>query len=327
MSRDGLSFVSNTLNGGRNIASTLTLGPDQVWRQLPLPVAEAPQETMTTCSSGISSGSRISADGKTVTGIAYVDTNGPATGQTCKARPFVWTAEGGSTLLPVRVSVKNSRTNGVSNDRSTIVGWHDTFGQRQAVRWIDGEFAKFSTPNFPVGEGMYVTPDGRMITGGNAGTIQNPWKWTREGGLVQMGRVAPYFSAYALSASDDGKVIGGLGGSRSQFAGDAGGQRAFLWTQELGSVDFEEFLQAQGTFFEGWVLYSNVSMSANGTIQAGSGAGLRGGAGWMIDMTNVNICHAPPGNLRNTQSISVPFVNSMADHLKHGDTIGYCAGS
>src|SRR5215218_6369914 len=288
MSSDGLSFVSNTLApNGKNIASVLTLGSN--WQQLPLPLA----------------------------------------GQTCNARPFVWTAEGGSRLLPVPATITGGvRPNGISNDLSTIAGWHDSFGPRQAVRWIDGQFAEFSTPTVPVGEAQYVTPDGRMIIGGNAGSpVQTPWKWTREGGLVQLARVAPYSAAHALSASDDGKVIGGLGGNMSPFAGDAGGQRAFLWTKELGSVDFEKFVQAQGTFFEGWVLFSSVSMSADGTIQVGTGAGPRGAAGWMIDMTNVNVCHAPPGYPKNTQTINVPFVDSMADHLKHGDTIGFCAGS
>jgi hypothetical protein len=322
MSRDGQSFVSSTVApNGKNIASVLTLGSN--WRQLPLPAAEAPAVLLETCDD-LSSGSRISADGKTVGGLAYVDTNGSLPGERCKARPFVWSAESGSKFLPAPLSMKNVRINGISNDLSTIAGFHDTFGFRMAVRWIDGRFEEFSTPEVPVGEAMYVTPDGRMITGGNAGLVQNPWTWTRDGGLVQMARVAPYFSAYSLAASDDGKVVAGLGGSRSQFAGDASGQRAFLWTKELGSVDFENFLQAQGTYFEGWILYSNISMSADGTIQVGSGAGPRGGAGWIVDMTKVNVCHAPPGNPGNTQTINVPFVGNMADHLKHGDTIGVC---
>src|SRR5215218_5901725 len=106
MSSDGLSFVSNTLApNGKNIASVLTLG--SAWQQLPLPVAETPAITMETCTN-LSSGSRISADGKAVGGLAYVDTNGPLPGQTCKARPFVWTAEGGSRLLPVPTNVTGS---------------------------------------------------------------------------------------------------------------------------------------------------------------------------------------------------------------------------
>jgi len=174
---------------------------------------------------------------------------------------------------------------------------------------------------------MYVTPDGSTFTGGNAGPQLKPWIWTPEGGLQLLDRIAPNFSAYALSASDDGKVVGGLGGSLSQSAGDASGNRAFLWTPDLGTVDFENFLQAQGTFFEGWVLWSTSSMSADGTIQVGSGAGPRGAAGWMINMEKVNLCHAAPGRPSNTRTINVPFVDAMADHLHHGDTIGVCTES
>ena len=215
----------------------------------------------------------------------------------------------------------------MSNDLSVIAGWHDTFGPRLGIRWENGVMKEFSTPELTVGEAIYVTPDGSMITGGNAGPQQRPWIWTRDGGLQLLGKTGPNFAAYALSASDDGQVVGGLGGSTALFPGDASGNRAFLWTPQLGTVDFENFLQAQGTFFEGWVLWSTSSISADGTIQIGSGAGPRGGAGWMIKMEKVNICHAPPGNPKNTHTINVPFRGDMDDHLKHGDTIGVCRDS
>jgi hypothetical protein len=47
----------------------------------------------------------------------------------------------------------------------------------------------------------------------------------------------------------------------------------------------------------------------------------------MVDMTKVNICHAPPGNPKNAHTINVPFVGTLAEHLKHGDTIGVCRDS
>jgi len=326
MSRDALTFASDTLApNGLRVASILNLG--STWQQLPLPVAEAPAVVMGTGCNSVSSASRISADGKAVSGLVYVDTNGSLPGQTCKVRPFVWTAAGGSRLLPVPANFRSSRPNGMSDDLSTIVGWQDTLGPRLGVRWVNGQFEEFSTPALMVGEAVYVTPDGSTITGANAGPKQNPWIWTRDGGLQQLGRTGPNFTAVALSASDDGKVVGGLGGSVSQFPGDSSGNRAFLWTPELGTVDFEKFLQAQGTFFEGWILWSTVSMSADGTTHVGSGAGPRGGAGWMIKMDKVNICHAPPGNPGNAHTINVPFVGTMAEHLKHGDTIGVCTDS
>jgi uncharacterized membrane protein len=329
MSRDGLAFATNTLtSNGKPAASILHLG--SAWQQLPLPVAEPPVVVMDTCSN-LSSAARISANGQAVTGHVFVDANGPAPGQTCRVRPFVWSPQTGSTILPVPASLpieRSARATGVSDDLSMVIGWHDGFGARSGVRWENGQLIQFGTTQFPVQEASYVTPDGNTIVGANAGaTVQKAWVWTREGGLRTLDRVAPNFSAVALSASDNGKIIGGLGGSFSQFPGDASGNRAFMWTEELGSVDFENFLKSQGTFFEGWILFSTSSISADGTEFVGSGFGPRGGAGWLIRMDKVNVCHAPPGNPANARTISVPFVNTMNEHLKHGDTVGVCSDS
>jgi hypothetical protein len=329
MSRDGSVFVSDTTapNGLRNASIVNLNSASPAWLQLPFPVVEAPSVLMTSDCAAASSASRVSADGKSVSAIVYVDTNGSLPGEACRVRPFVWNAGTGSKLLQVPASVRNSRPNSMSDDLSLVAGFHDTFGPRLGLRWENGTMYEMSTPSLSVGEASYVTPDGKFMTGNNAGPKQNPWIWTREGGLQMLGRTGPNFTASALSASDNGKVVAGLGGSVAHFPGDASGNRAFLWTPELGTVDFENFLMAQGTFFEGWRLWSSTSMSADGAIHVGSGAGPRGAAGWMINMTKVNICHAPPGNPKNTQTINIPFVDAMADHLKHGDTIGFCAGS
>lgn len=205
-----------------------------------------------------------------------------------------------------------------------IAGWQDTLGTRLAVRWVNGQFEELSAPQLLVGEAAYVTPDGKTIVGGNAGPTLNPWIWTEAGGLKLLDRTAPRFTAIALSASDNGKVVGGLGGSTNLFPGDPSGNRAFMWTPELGTVDFENFLMAQGTFFEGWILWSTASISADGTTHVGTGVSQRGAAGWKIELDKVNVCHAPPGSLKNAKTINVPFLGAMGEHLKHGDTVGVC---
>jgi hypothetical protein len=330
MSRDGMAFASNRPGpDGRATAAYADLtAPTPVWQLLPFAPVPLPWTAATTCSSA-SSALRISPNGKSVGTLTYVDTNGPLAGQNCRTRASIWTAGTGTQLLsfPTVHNATNVRVTGMTDDLSTIVGSEDSQGLRRAVRWVNGTYQEFSTPSFTVGEAQYVTPDGKTIVGGSAGNTQTAWVWTQEGGVVQLARVAPNFAAFANAASDNGKVIAGIGGSYSQFPGDASGNRAFLWTPELGSVDFENFLQAQGTFFEGWILWSTSSMTSDGTIHTGTGVGPRGGAGWKVDMTKVNICHAPPGNPRNAHTINVPFVGAMADHLKHGDTIGFCAES
>jgi hypothetical protein len=182
----------------------------------------------------------------------------------------------------------------------------------------------FSTPELTVGEAYRTTPDGRVILGMNAGPRAEAWYWTEATGLQLLGRLGALGPASANAVSDDGQVIAGFGGNTAQFPSDVSGARAFLWTSSLGFVDFENFLKAQGTWFEGWILNSVNSMTSDGTTFVGGGYGPHGLAAWTIKLDKVNICHAPPGNPKNAHTINVPFRGDMDDHLKHGDTIGVC---
>ena len=146
-------------------------------------------------------------------------------------------------------------------------------------------------------------------------------------GTAAYGQNSPQWVSGASAISDNGLVIAGIGGSTSPFPGDLGGRKLFLWTPELGSVDFVQFLQSQGTYLDGWILTHVPSMSSDGTTLVGSSVSPLGQGGWIVRMPKVNICHAPPGNPGNANTINVPFVDIMADHLAHGDTIGVCTDS
>lgn len=326
MSRDGNWFASET-QGPEGYESTqssiLQLGGS--WQRIPVPVPPAPAVAQPCDTTSHSWG--IAANGKAVSGMYWVDANGPAPGGTCRAWPFLWTPENGSVALPIPPNTRSSRPNNMSDDGSTIVGWWDPIngtGLRRGARWTNGHFQEFSTPDLEVGEAQNVTPDGSTIVGGGAGDMGEAWLWTQDGGLKILGRIGFMQTAFANAVSDDGKIVAGLGGSNSFFPGDVSGRRAFLWTEELGFVDFEDFLKAQGTSFEGWILNTAVSMSADGLTHLGSAFGPRGGAGWIIKLDKVNMCHAPTGNPANTRTINVPFNSGMKDHLSHGDIIGVC---
>jgi hypothetical protein len=90
-------------------------------------------------------------------------------------------------------------------------------------------------------------------------------------------------------------------------------------------VDFEQFLQSQGTFLDDWMLNAPLTMSSDGTVIAGYGFGPRASGGWVVKMDKVNMCHAPFWNPRKTTTINVPFPEGMNFHLAHGDTVGVCA--
>lgn len=323
MSRDGTAFASETTSPNGRVASLLHYGGS--WQQLPLPVA-TPPIVVQTCDS-VSSSWGISAYGRSVTGFAWVDANGPLPGQGCRAHPFLWTPETGSTFLPIPANTRSARANNMSDDGSTIVGWYDVNGPRLGARWVNGQVTEFSTPTLTVGEAVNVTPDGSAIVGANAGPNTEPWLWTSSGGLQVLDKVAPNFTAIAGAVSDDARIVAGLGGSTSLFPGDLSGRKAFLWTPELGSVDFEQFLRAQGTYFDSWILNTVNSMSGDGMTLLGGGFSPFGTAGWIVKLDKLNICHASPGKPANAHTISVTFRDGLGDHLNHGDTIGLCTDS
>jgi len=327
MSRDGSFFSSETMNAANKRVASILQYPGGSWQQLPvpqvaLPAVAAPSDYVTTAYG-------VAEYGRAVAGGVSVDSNGPLPGEVGRIRPFIWTPENGSRELPVPAGTRNAKPNNISADGSTVLGWYDfpTSGTtRYGVRWVNGEFLPFTTPAMYVGEANVSTPDGSVILGRNAGPRLEAWYWTREKGVQLLGRLGAINVSSANAVSDDGQVISGFGGSVAEFPGDVAGHRAFLWTPELGFVNFDNFLRAQGTAFDGWLINSTNSMTPDGTKFVGSGyaPNLKGLAGWIIDMQTVNICHAPPGNPTNTKTITVPFRGDMGDHLKHGDTIGFC---
>lgn len=321
MSRDGKAFAADTPSPNGNISSLLHYGG--AWEQIPAGVPEPPA-TAQPCDS-VSSSYGVASGGKAVAGMLWVDTNGPAAGQGCRVRPFIWTPEGGSQVLQVPANTRSSRPNNISDDGSTVMGWFDVTGFRQGIFWKNGTMVNLNTdPSFPVGEAYNSTPDGSIVIGANGGPNAEPWKWTSSEGIKTLGRVAPYSIATASAISDDGQIIAGLGGSTSFFPGDVSGRKAFLWTEGLGMVNFEDFLRSQGTYFEGWILNTTTAMSADGTTLVGVGFGPRAQGGWIVKMDKVNICHAPPGNPANAHTVNVDFPRGMQTHLNHGDTIGLC---
>lgn len=328
MSRDGKAFASETqgASGYESTQSSL-LKYGGTWQKIPVAVPALPAVARPCDTTSHSWG--IASHGKSVSGFFWVDANGDEPGEGCRAWPFVWTPQQGSKPLPIPSGVRSSRPNNMSDDGSTIVGWYETLdsGFRRGSRWQNGQFSEFSTPEMEVGEAQNTTPNGSVIIGGEAGLNYEAWRWTQNGGLQILGRIGFSGGASANAISDDGNVIAGFGGSESFFPWDTWARKAFLWTPELGFIDFEAFLRSQGTSFEGWTLNAAVSMSADGKTILGSGFSPRGGAGWIIKLDKVNMCHSSHWNPNHRRTINVPFRSGMNAHLAHGDTIGVCAES
>jgi hypothetical protein len=215
-----------------------------------------------------------------------------------------------------------SRGNGITADGTTSYGmYRASWGFFLGAVWRDGVMTPIGTNEVPVGEVWGSSGDGSVFVGSNVALQgSQAYRWTFEGGLEPIGTIpfAGFGYASAYATNHDGSVIVG-------FAGNGPNRRGWIWTRQLGMMNVDEFLAAQGTFLQpGWTLNSPLAVSADGRKITGWGLTTTNVVGWLVDIQKVKVCHAPPGNPSNKHAIEVSFPEGIEDHLAHGDTLGPC---
>jgi hypothetical protein len=226
----------------------------------------------------------------------------------------------------------NSRVDQVSADGKTAVGWQEAdWGGWLGTVWHSGKPELILDANGdPVEEAWAVSSDGSTIAGGVFDGMY-PFDgsgWRRATNDTTLQYVQPINSdasplkPYALSG--DGSVMAG-------FSGDpwfSFQPVPFIWTKELGAVNFDEFVRHQGTAMEQWSsLWTPMAISDDGTTIAGWGLGFQYFGGWVLDMKQAFVCHADvsgAGGGGKPQTISVAFPKDFDKHLADGDTPGRC---
>jgi len=183
------------------------------------------------------------------------------------------------------------------------------------------------------GEAFDTTADGTRVLGNNYGNSdwQSPdYDWTLwssayieepDGSFTQIPPPATGFEGDTWSPrqiSDDGNVVvGAYGWWIYSFP--------VIWIRDAGTIDLQLFLVSQG-LDELWFWYMTAanSVSADGTIIGGAGNNPENWLeGWVVDISKIKICHAPPGNPGNERTISIGM-DSISDHMAHGDFLGTC---
>ena len=220
----------------------------------------------------------VNRDGTVVVGLGW---NG------CYAHGFRWDAINGMVDLG-SLDGQSSRANAVNADGTVIVGWDDAMdGSRRGARWVNGVESLLAVPGGPfLGGAEAVTPDGRVLVGGNAGkgrSYNKAYRWTEERGGEVIGMLPnsdPLAAAYAFAVSDDGNVIGGASGAQMRDA--------FLWTRTTGIFKFQDYLVQLGTQgLDGWTLGTIDAISGDGRTIAGWGyvgaAPFSRIQGWVVD--------------------------------------------
>jgi uncharacterized membrane protein len=311
---------------------------DGAWSRLPLVPGNEP------CDRFLTSGWDVADDGKVV-GLSW---------RNCTdVSAFEGTVASGITELGYvpGSDIPGSRANAVTADGRTIVGWdQDSTGFWRAARWDDGveSLIELNTPaicgNDPSepwylqsnpGSAYGISSDGSAIVGEcfpverivdwGDGPFRycdcEAWRWTPSTGVESLGAFQyPDYRPYASDISDDGRVV--VGGALPNSPWEP--PRPAIWTRATGMIDFQEFLEAQGTFAPDWTIYSATSVSADGRTIAGNAATPFGFLGFVVEIPKAVVCHRSSWLPWFKLSLPVPFPEGLEAHLAHGDTLGTC---
>ncbi|QRO00470.1 hypothetical protein JRI60_16260 [Archangium violaceum] len=323
--KDGFTVLGGNGNvkvdkSGRIISGSFT-GPDglirtgiwtggQSWKALPVR-----KGAVGSCDAVETSPFDLSGNGDAVVGLAY----GP--GGCGSPFAFRWTAERG--LEDLGGLGPWTRANATNEDGRVVVGWNDLhpeYSGRIGVYWKHGQ-QHLMDPDVLVGEAGDVSADGSVIVGQGAEN-GSAWRWDERTGLESLGKLPvpglpDFFNrASATVVSDDGSVILGFSGFFTQ-------REPFLWTRELGMVNFGDFLIDQGMLaVEQWDLGTPMAMSANGRRITGWGFGPLGVQGWAVTLDKVAVCVNPHGPKPKTKEVRFP--HGMNEQLARGAIPGRC---
>jgi len=102
----------------------------------------------------------------------------------------------------------------------------------------------------------------------------------------------------------------------------------FIWTRELGTANFDDFVRGQGTSIEQWYsLWEPIAISDDGRTIGGWGVGSLFYAGWVLGIERAFVCHrhlgqsGAPSRLE-AEAQSVEFPKEFDRHLAHDDVVG-----
>jgi hypothetical protein len=212
----------------------------------------------------------LSDDGSTLVGLYWRPGHTDGSAHAC-----YWTTETG--VISLGSSGRQSRANDADYDGDVIVGWDENpdWGGRRPTVWVDGVLTVLESPD-GFCELYAVTPDGGMVIGNSFNTDRGyaeaaTWEWTGATWDKQvLGALPGTFADYGVvvpnDVTADGSIIVGTNGfDWSQWAG-------FIWTEETGMVDLDDFLTDNGvtlpTMFD---IQSLTAISDDGTVMVGFG--------------------------------------------------------
>ncbi|MGK0220513.1 MAG: putative membrane protein, partial [Planctomycetota bacterium] len=205
----------------------------------------------------------LSSDGSVVVGYGNYDAS--VWGRPVHMTEAVVWNNGQPTPLGFLNNGLSSKAFDVTPDGSVIVGesWTDSnIGEHLAVAWVNG-VGPIEIGDLPGGydrsRAVAVSDDGNTVAGWGT-TVFNPYlhrifRWTRTGGMVDLGFPTGYFLAEATAMTPDGSVIVGWGekpasANRAPVIWDAlNGTRDLILVLEAAGVDVSAWRDTAGNTF------------------------------------------------------------------------------
>jgi uncharacterized membrane protein len=227
----------------------------------------------------------ISGDGNTVVGLYW------RPGQGNRAHASKWTQATGVVDLGGTTTGQASRANGVNHNASVIVGWVETpTGPWRPAAWVNGSLVLLTEYDdsglFLIGNGeaKATSSNGDIIVGFSTDPdfhqrAASMWKRTAGVfgptellGWVDGTEPGSSFSSGGLNipwaVSDDGSIVVGY----CSFDGSPFNTTGFVWTQNTGVVDVNQFLQDNGVLIDpNFSIQSLTAMTPDGTKIFGYG--------------------------------------------------------
>lgn len=256
----------------------------------------------------------IAQEGAVIVGLAYRD---------CRtAVAYRWTPSTGYQALGGFGPL--SRANAVSDDGMTVVGWNDghtVYRGRQGVWWHRGR-QTFASPAPASGTQYWddasdVSGDGNVIVGSHAQSTF-AWRATRGGERRILPRLAipgimeARNRGVSFNVAHDGSYVLGR-------YGDIFAYRMFLWTEALGTIDFSEFLYAQGAdHARVFDFFATLAVTRDDRTIIGWGYSNGVPLNFTSRLDQVAVCTPA----QETQYVAFP--HGMNDAVRAGSRVGRC---
>lgn len=202
----------------------------------------------------------ISGDGSSVVGLGWIDAG--------TAHAIKWTQADGTIDLGSTVTGRSSRANDASFDGSIIAGWQDAeTGFRQGAIWEGGvQTLLFDGDGMELGEVAGLSADGTTAIGGGL----EAWAWNAATGVTYISHpnAGMFFRGASTAISADGSIIIGY---YRPWPGPPMLGEGFIWTEETGRVELNEYINSLGMDDLGITFALPLAISNDGKMIVGTG--------------------------------------------------------